>query len=322
MRSNSVARSERLRKIEELLLAAPDGLTQAEIARKLGVNRSTIFRDLTGLPASVYQEDTRLLIDRQSYLMSVRMTLHEAMALHLAVRLLATRVERQNPHAASATRKMAAALERLAPRISEHLEASASEIDGDSHCPDPLFIGVLEKVTLAWAERRKLQIWYRKDGSQVSEYTLSPYFIEPYAIGQSTHVIGWSDSSAALRTFKVERIERAELTRQPYEVVAGFDAGTLLSEAWGIWYSDREPVEVVLKFNCQAARRVAETRWHRSEKTTLLEDGSMLWRGRIAEPQEMMPWIRSWGAQVEVLEPQGLRAALGEDMRKAAELYG
>jgi len=48
----------------------------------------------------------------------------------------------------------------------------------------------------------------------------------------------------------------------------------------------------------------------------------MLWRGRIAEPQEMMPWIRSWGAQVEVLEPQGLRAALGEDMRKAAELYG
>lgn len=52
-------KAERLLQIEALLLAYPEGLTQAEIARRLRVNRSTIHRYLPDLTArfAVYETD-------------------------------------------------------------------------------------------------------------------------------------------------------------------------------------------------------------------------------------------------------------------------
>ena len=55
---------------------------------------------------------------------------------------------------------------------------------------------------------------------------------------------------------------------------------------------------------------------------TELEDGSLLWRALIAEPQEMMPWIRGWGADVEVIEPEEIRTSLHIEANRLATLYG
>jgi CRISPR-associated endonuclease/helicase Cas3 len=67
---------------------------------------------------------------------------------------------------------------------------------------------------------------------------------------------------------------------------------------------------------------VKETRWHRSERVTEEADGSLTWTGRIAEPVEMLPWIKGWGAEVEVLEPASLQATLREETARAARVYG
>jgi len=81
-------------------------------------------------------------------------------------------------------------------------------------------------------------------------------------------------------------------------------------------------VEVVLRFSPHVARRVQETRWHRSERTEPQPDGSLVWRAQIAEPKEMLPWIRGWGADVEVLGPEGLRGTLEAEVQKMAKVYG
>ncbi|MHB8194442.1 MAG: WYL domain-containing protein, partial [Bellilinea sp.] len=93
------------------------------------------------------------------------------------------------------------------------------------------------------------------------------------------------------------------------------------SNAWGIWFTDEKPIEVVLKFGRRVAQRVGETRWHRTEQVTELEDGGLLWRALIAEPQEMMPWIRGWGADVEVLEPEGLREVIKAEVIRLHHVY-
>ena len=82
-----------------------------------------------------------------------------------------------------------------------------------------------------------------------------------------------------------------------------------------------EPVEVVLRFHPRVVRRVRETQWHRSEQVAEQPDGSLLWRARIAEPQEMVHWIRGWGADVEVVEPEKLRETLMGEARAMAEVY-
>jgi len=325
-------KSARLIQIENLLLAHPEGLPQAEIARKLQVDRSTINRDLVDLPKHIYiEDDGRLRIDRSADLINVRLNLHEALAVHLASRLLATRMDRQNRHAAAALRKLGLAMERWAKRISAHVLQSADVMDDAARRDDPVYLDVLEKLTEAWANERKIHIWHQGEaGEKVLEYLLCPYFIEPYAVGQTTHVIGLAQmlrdggglTAGKMRTFKIERIRRAEVTRDPYEIPADFDPRDFLADAWGIWYTEAAPVNVTLKFSPGVARRVRETQWHPSEQETEQPDGSLLWRAQIAEPKEMIPWIRGWGADVEVLEPEGLRKAIEKEARNMARLYG
>ena len=318
-------KANRLLQIEALLLAHPEGLNQADIARRLEVERSTVSRYFRDMPNQFpyYEDDQgRLFIDRQNYLVNVRLDLHEALAVHLASRLLATRMDRQNPHSASALRKLGVALERLAPRLSQHVQQSADVMDEAAQRHDPVYLQALEHLTSAWAEQRKARVWHRSEKTgKIIEYLLCPYFIEPYAIGQTTHVIGLSTPPGKLRTLKVERIQRVEMTRESYEIPLDFDPRELLADAWGIWYTESEPVDVVLKFHPRVAQRVSETRWHRSQEETELPDGSLLWRAKVAEPQEMLPWVRGWGSDVEVLEPEELRSALKREARRLAQLY-
>jgi len=150
----ATGKAERLLQIEALLLEHPEGLSQAEIARRVGVNRSTVYRylpDLTNRFAIYEADDGRLAIDRDHYLMNVRLTLHESMALHLAARLMATRTDKRNPHAAAALRKLGLALEKLAPRIAEHLCVSAEVMEDQAQRHDPVYLDVLETLTRAWS---------------------------------------------------------------------------------------------------------------------------------------------------------------------------
>lgn len=316
----------RLNQIEMLLLAHPGGLTPAEIARRLKVHRSTIGRDLPDLPGHIYideEDGGRWKIDREAYLVNVRLNLHEAMALHLAARLMVNCMDKSSVHAATALRKLGLALEKLAPRISTHLLASAGLMDDIARRHDPVYMQVLESLTTAWSMGRKVRLKHQSaPGQQVNEYVFSPYFIEPYAVGRTSHVIGWREPPNALRTLKLERIKAITLLEEGYEIPAGFNMDVLLRDAWGIWYTEDEPVEVVLRFHPRVAGRVRETQWHASEKLEDLPDGYLVWKARVAETLEMMPWIRGWGPDVEVLEPPALRARVAEEMRQAAQLYG
>jgi predicted DNA-binding transcriptional regulator YafY len=322
-------KSERLAQLEQLLIANPQGLKRAEIARRLGVNRSTIGRyidELSGrhdAPIPIYDDDGLVKINRDKYINYIGLTVHEAMAIHLATRLMATRTDKHNPHAAAALRKLGQSLETFAPFISQHVLASANVMDAVARRQDANYMRTLEILTRAWSDRQMVHIWHRyEDGGQVYEYDFAPYFIEPYAVGQTTHVIGWRKPPAATRTFKVERIERVELLADEYTIPSDFDPQARLADAWGIWYTEAEPVDVVLKFHPNVAGRVKETQWHRSEDVTEQPDGSLVWRAKIAEPLEMIHWIRGWGADCEILEPVALRETIMGEARRLAEIYG
>jgi len=320
----SSSKAERLLQLEQLLLAFPEGLHRAEIARRLGVHRATAGRYIeeVGRHIPIWQDGNLFGINRDDYLTHVRLTIHESMAVHLAARLMATRTDKHNPHAAAALRKLGQALEGFAPLISQHLLASAEVMDDAARRHDPVYLEVLETLTRAWSQGRMVHLWHKhKPSGRVYEYDFAPYFIEPYAVGQTTHVIGWREPPKAVRTFKLERVQRIELTNKPYTIPADFDPRETLADAWGIWYTEAEPVEVVLIFHPRVAQRVQETRWHRNEQTEEQPDGSLIWRARVAEPQEMLPWIRGWGADVTVMKPEELREKLVKGVKRMALLY-
>ena len=243
------------------------------------------------------------------------------MAIHLATRLLATRTDKQNPHAASALRKLGMALQRLDENVSRHLLRSADVMDEDASYRDPVYLEVLETLTKAWASGRKVKVSHQMGDGRVFDYTFSPYFIEPYAVGQTAHVLGLREPPGKVRTFKIERLRSAEILREEYELPDTFDPAELLRHAWGIWYTEAKPQEVVLRFHPRVAQRVQESTWQRGEETELQSDGYLLWRAEVAEPKEMLHWIRGWGAACEVLEPVELRETLMGEAKAMADLY-
>ena len=317
----------RINQIERLLWSHPEGLSRTEIARRIGVHRSVITKyvDQDDLPPNIYEDHLdgkRLKIDRAADLTKASFTLHEVMAIHLATRLLATRTDKQNPHAASALRKLGMALQRLDENVSRHLLRSADVMDEDASYRDPVYLEVLETLTEAWASSRKVRVSHQMGDGRIFDYTFSPYFIEPYAIGQTAHVLGLREPPGKVRTFKVERLRSAEILREEYELPASFDPGELLRHAWGIWYTEADPQEVVLRFHPRVVQRVQESTWQRREQTDLQADGYLLWQAEVAEPKEMLPWIRGWGADCEVLEPVELRETLMGEAKAMAESYG
>lgn len=310
-------RTARLRQLEELLLLKPSGLRATDLARALKVNRRTIYRDLDflaeqGVP--LWQDEGLYGINRTRYQTTVRLTYHESVALVLAGLLLARTFDERNPHVITALRRLAVTLPES---LTTHLERAAQRTQANH--TNPRHTAILEAIAEGWGTGRKVQITYcSPKGGTLHERILAPYTLEPTDAG--IYVIGHDDASGQIRTFKLERLQTARVLSEPYTIPADFDPETHLAHSWRIMTGD-EPIPVILRFTPDAAPYIRERTWHPSQTLEPAPNGGLCLSLLIAEPREMLPWIRSWGAQVEVIEPDWLRERVAVEMREAARLY-
>ena len=310
-------RTSRIRQIEEILLVAPQGLRATEIARRLDVNRRTVYRDLDflseqGVP--VWQERGRFGINRTRYLSTVHLTFHEATALVLAGLLLSRTIDERNRHVVTALRKVAATLPHpLCVHLGRAANRVQTQVDGYRQ------VKVLETIAEGWGNGLKVAVGYRSPRSgTLYERVISPYALEPTPSG--IYVIGYDDWADDMRTFKLDRLETADLLDESFTMPENFDLEAHLANSWGIMTGD-EVTEVTLRFASDVSAHVHERQWHPSQRIENLADGRCLLHVQIAEPIEMLPWIRGWGPQVEVLSPNWLRQQVMEDLCRAVTLY-
>ena len=313
-----MTKAERLKDMERVLIQR--SWSVPDLVKRYEVDRSTIYRHLLELeqelPLEQRAEDGRYFINKTRYISSVRVNLHEALALYLAARRLFRQTRVCQPHVAEALGKLATALRQ--PMTERLVQASVAISQQEEN---PRLVKVLETLVEGWAEGIKVRIRHQALHSQRAySYVISPYLIEPSVWGDATYVIGYSDYHGDIATFKVERIEKAVLTTERYEIPDDFDEQALLRHAWGIWYGE-EPTTVRLKFSPRVTRRVKESIWHLSETVEDTEDGGCIWTAEVGAVQEMMPWIRGWGADVEVVEPRELRDRMATEASRLARVY-
>ncbi len=310
-------RTARLRQLEELLMVTTQGMRVSELCLRLQVDRRTIYRDLEFLSTQgvpLWQEEGLYGVNRTSYLTNVRLTYQEAMALVLAGLLLARSTDEYNPYVIAALRRLAAALPEFPGR---NLLRAAGRVE--NHRQNPAQVAVLSAILDAWGQGRKVKIAYRSPNSgSLRERILSPYALEPAPSG--LYVIGFDDWAGDIRTFKLERLESASVLSETYTIPDDFDPDAQRASSWGIM-SGPKIQEVVLRFTPASRPYVLERHWHPSQQIEETEDGGCLLHIWVSEPLEMQPWIRSWGAQVEVLAPEDLRQRIADDLRRAAEQY-
>lgn len=308
-------RGARILKVQTLLQGNPRGLLLRDIARRTGVTTRTAYRDIRALEAMnvpVYEDGHRIVVDPNFFVPPVRFTLREAMALLMGVRLMHRHTDEADPDIADAFTKLAAVLP--AP-VAEYIHATVRQMA--ERPPNPTFSRVFQTIALAWAGRKTVRIWYPTAEGEVKPRIIEPYFLEPSLIGHSSYVVARDRGLQQMRTFKLERIARAEAMNQTYDIPKKFDINVYLSKAWGIFHSG-EPVEIRLRFYPPAAARVRESIWHPSQVLTPAPNGAVDMSVTVAGTVEITPWILGWGDTVEVLHPPDLRQRIADSAARLA----
>jgi len=313
----------RMTRLMGILQAHPDGMRTADLAERVGMSVRTVYRDLKAIDeeiAPLWAEDGKWGIDQDgAFLPPLKFTQAEAMAVVLSARLMVRYADKYDPDLAAAFEKLAVV---LPPTLREYVERT---LDVMTTAPrDEPFASHVRLLTKAWAERRVVTIHYRparyEGGAQPRRATVHPYLIEPSLQTHALYLIGWDEERAAIRTFKIERIESAALTPRTFDRPDPAATTADLRRAWDI-IADQEPTEVVLRFTPAVATRVGETRWHPSQVTETETDGSLRWRATIAGTIEIRLWILSWGDDVVVEMPASLRDDVAATHRRAASRY-
>jgi predicted DNA-binding transcriptional regulator YafY len=317
-------RLERIGQIERKLVQHLKGWTTGELAREFGVDPGTIRRDLSVLETmgtGLIKQGRRYFLDHRRSLHNVKLSINELLAIYLAVRLLSRHSDEHNPHVVKALEKLADTLRAKSPLIARHIDQAAIAVRARQTRRE--YVEALEVLTQGWAEGKKVRLRYRSyTKDETTERTFAPYFIEPSGIGYACYVIGYDEMRNAIRTFKVERVYEARLTDELFTIPGSFDPQRLLASAWGVIWRDEGEIEVTLRFAPSVVRRVKESTWHHSQRIEDLPDGSCLFTVMIGSTQEVKPWIRGWGAAVEVLSPPEFREEMIEEVREMARVYG
>jgi len=316
-------KQKRVELVYRLIERHPNGLTEQEIADVLNMGRRTVNNYLRRLEIEgKVWKDGHLwgpLPYHRTRLRRFEISPEEAMTLYLATRLLVKQHDKRNESAETALAKLA---EVLTGDVGVGDEIYQAALELAQRPGDESYSRVFRTIMQSYIYRRKVSVTYHPMSGKPFQTTLSPYLLEPSAIGYATYVIGHSSIVDDLRTYKLQRIQQATLTREEYIVPPDFPGLNYLRGAWSIISGD-ELIGVKLRFSSRVTRRVRESTWHPSQDVTNDPEnpGGCIWTAQVADLTDFRPWVRSWGADVEVLEPERLRGALVSETRKLADMY-
>ncbi len=320
--SDAQNKADRLYLLQKLFEQPGQRLRTNEIAKQLGVSEDTAKRDIDELDVSgrlplrkaghfwILAEDTHVEHLR------VHLSLAEATAFYVAGRLLSQIHDERNRHVILALTKL---IDAMPEQLRHHQSALVRMAEQRQQEQDDRS-SIFEALALGWTTQRKVRLLYKAPRKKKFSSLFSPYLLEPSGIGRTIYALGLSEPPNELRTFKLERIESAVVTDETFAIPDDFDGPARLARAWGIMYGE-EPVTVRLRFSDYVRQRVQETLWHPSQQITPTPDGCE-WTAQIGDTLEIENWIRGWGADCEVLEPQDLREKIALDIHRSARLYG
>lgn len=310
---------QRLRELVSLLIQHTEGLTTTEIGERLNVSRQTALKDINRLSTDgypIYQDGTRYYID-PGYGKTIHLSLAQAWLMYLLLR----RMVRAALHRDELVRSMLYEIAQLLQADVADQLLAVPQVQADETGTIGRHLSTLVEC---WNKRQLAQVHYqRPNAASSSQLTIAPWWFEPAPWTDGFYCLcGLSgrDGTFTPTTLRLDRIHHAKPLPEPFELP---DTSALLryvEQAWGIWMG--EPTQVRLRFANHQYQRLLETRWHKDQTITLQPDGSAIWEAPIAEPQEMLPWIRGWGADVEVLEPTDLRERIASEAEATVRLYG
>ncbi|GEM_PF-1855058 len=185
----------------------------------------------------------------------------------------------------------------------------------------------LDVLVRALLRQQRVVVHYAgASGGKAWTYRLDPLTLVLYRDGfyllAMRHMTGRLAGESALRTYSVDRIRSVELLKaERFELPEGYTPESVFAEGLGI-FEGYGPVEQLrLAFEPTAAVVARERRWPGLVGWSELDDGRAVMEVALPVTPEVVSWVVSWGAAVEVLGCASLREAVVEVLTGAIARY-
>lgn len=312
------------RLVEALGTGRPQNATV--LAEICNISRRTVFRDIgalqeAGIHVHYDAERQGYFLKRPCFLRPADLTLEETLSL------IVMGIELGNSqsglmfcdHVRTAAMKLTCNLpDRLREAVGQVSESIQIQLASNAATEEER--DIFDMVRSGLAERRCLRIHY----DSVFEGEVIVTKLSGYRIlfsRREWYVIGRSSLHRSVRTFKIRRIESAELLEDRYNIPPRFSTERYFGNAWHLIREGSDSTHVVLRFKPMVARNVEEVSWHKTQRTSPREDGSLEMHLDVEGLSEISWWVLGYGDQVEVISPPELRERVADRVRGLSGIY-
>jgi predicted DNA-binding transcriptional regulator YafY len=319
---STIMRASRLLSIL-LLLQTRKRITASELAQQLEVSERTVYRDMEALSVAgvpVYAERGHgggwsLLDSYRTDLTGLNKDEVEALLLQQSSRTLSDLG--LDKAFETALIKLFAALPSIYRRDAEYMRQRI-HVDGAGwfdHTEDVSHLSTLQDAI--WQER-KLSISYQRSDREVVSRLVDPLGL--VIKGRIWYLIAAVEG--ALRTYRVSRVQEAEIVDQPCERPEDFDLAAYWQESVKQFKADLPQYVVTVRV---APRRV----WHlRGQRFITIEQehppdeqGWVTLVVNMETEDSARQMVLGFGDDIEVLEPPSLRQEVMNTLERAVLLY-
>jgi predicted DNA-binding transcriptional regulator YafY len=313
----------RILKVANLIHHEPRRWTRPRLAQHFEVDKTTIQRDIQILREMGIEVESRgkagYEIVTDFFLPDLNFDLHQALALITAASFYrANEGEQVKAALDSAIGKIAA---RLPPSVQRRLEQLVPQIEIPAHQVSPIDDDTQthrEQLYDAIRQRRKVNLRYNAFSSgRQTHHRLAPYSI--MFRKRAWYVIGHSDQSKRVLTFRLNRIQTLFPTTEKYTIPDDFSVQNYMAKSFGVMLGPE--THVIVEFAPRIAPLIEEVHWHSTQKTRTEPDGKLRFEVTVAGWQEIGWWVLQWGEEAKVIEPQALKKWVAETAAKMVAVY-
>lgn len=168
--------------------------------------------------------------------------------------------------------------------------------------------------------RKVLKINYKAAGRhEFKEHHLKIYTLLQYRNG--LYLIGKTEKGERITVFALERITRAEKTRETFNYPAGYSPEDYIDGAFGLIRSDDQEFFVVINFDRCLEDVLAARKWHKTASLKKLKNGTLQLSMTVSALQQVVPWVLGFGGLAKVLKPKELKMMVCSEVKALSELY-
>ncbi|MEA1888483.1 MAG: YafY family protein [Pseudomonadota bacterium] len=176
-----------------------------------------------------------------------------------------------------------------------------------------------EVIASALLKRQRLKIThYNRRYDEHHEREISPQRLIHYRA--NWYLDAWCHLRNDLRSFAIDAIENIEPASSKARHVAEKKLDQTFSSSYGI-FSGKQKHTAVLRFSPQSARWVSKEQWHPEQQSRYDEQEYYLLEVPYANNTELVMDILRYGADCEVISPQGLRKKIRQKLENTLMHY-